>query len=197
MTPTSRLGVVALLLLAACGGGETPPPADTAAAEPDVEVPAPPEAPAEVAAAPESVTVMTAQLTVVAYGPDDEPAAVELALADPLSRTTGVSAVGGRAYESIPDSRYELAGVQRDSGGVTAETAPLVSVNGPIAGTWMASVLAARDSRYRIDVRAVFDDGTGRRASAPWEEIDAGETRQWRITYDPGDAASFELVAVP
>ena len=197
MKTVSWRGIFAVLLLAACGGGETPPPADTTAVEPHAEASAPLETPVDVEAAPESVSVMTSQLTVVAYGPDDEPAAVELALADPLSRTTGVAAVGGRAYESIPDSRYELAGVQRDSGGVTAETAPLVTVNGPAAGTWMASVLAVEDSRYRIDVRAVFDDGTGRRASAPWEEIGAGETRQWRITYDPADTASFELVAVP
>ncbi len=196
MTAARRI-VIALFLLAACGGGETPPPSDTTTAAPDVDLPAPPEAAPEVAAAPESVSVMTSQLTVVAYGPDDEPAAVELALADPLSRTTGVASVGGRVYESIPGSRYELAGVQRDSGGVTAETAPLVTVNGPVAGEWLASVLAGEDSRYRIDVRAVFDDGTGRRASAPWEEIAAGESRQWRITYDPADAASFELVAVP
>ena len=40
-------------------------------------------------------------------------------------------------------------------------------------------------------MRAAFDDGTGRRASAPWETLGAGETRRWRITYDPGDAESF------
>lgn len=193
----TRCALVALLLLAACGGGETPPPADSAAAEPVVDAATVPTPPAGTPAALEMVPVMTAQLTVVAYGPDDVPAPVALALTDPLTRTTGVSTAGGRVYESIPQSRYEIVGVQRDSAGASGETAPLVTVNGPVAGTWTASVVTREDSRYRIDVRAVFDDGTGRRASAPWEEIDAGETRRWRITYDPGDAASFELESAP
>ena len=67
----------------------------------------------------------------------------------------------------------------------------------PAGGTWTAQVVARSDTRYRIDVRAAFDDGTGRRASAPWETLGAGETRRWRITYDPGDAESFALEAMP
>jgi hypothetical protein len=116
---------------------------------------------------------------------------------DPLSRTTGVAAPGGRSFESIPNSRYELVGVRRDSAAASAETAPLVTVSGPVAGTWTAQVVSPSASRYRIDVRAAHDDGTGRRASGPWEEIGAGETRRWRIIYDPRDPGTFALDALP
>ena len=185
------------LLLAACGGAETPPPAD--APDGEAETTASPIVADEPQAepAPETVAAMRSQLTIVAYGPDDVEAPIDLAVTDPLSRTTGVAAAGGRAYESIPDSRYEIVGVQRDSSMRSGETAPLVSVDEPAGGTWTAQVVARSDTRYRIDVRAAFDDGTGRRASAPWETLGAGETRRWRITYDPGDAESFALEAMP
>lgn len=189
--------ILPLLLLAACGDVETPPPADAPDGEPQVSAsPIVADEP-QLEPAPETTAVMGSQLTVVAYGPDDVEAPIELAVTDPHSRTTGVAAAGGRAYESIPDSRYEIVGVQRDSSMRSGETAPLVSVNGPAGGTWTAQVVARSDTRYRIDVRAAFDDGTGRRASGPWETLGAGETRRWRITYDPGDAESFALEAMP
>jgi hypothetical protein len=188
----------AAALLAACGGaGEQPPAAESIEAVPSAE-----EAPASDAASggeerPDSTLAMRAQLTVVAYGPDDQPAVVSLALTDPLSRTTGVSAPGGREFESIPGSRYEVAGVQRDSAALGAETAPLVVVDEPVAGEWIAQVVSPSESRYRIDVRAVHDDGAGRRASAPWETIAASEAKRWRITYDPRDAEAFAIEALP
>jgi hypothetical protein len=195
--PPLAVALLAVLLLGGCAAEEGAPAAESIeAVEPAEEMP-PAESTTVAAEEPDSVLAMRSQLTVVAYGPDDEPAVFSLSLTDPLSRTTGVSTVGGREYESIPGSRYELAGVQRDSAAASSETAPLVTVDGPVGGDWTAQVVSPSASRFRIDVRAVHDDGTGRRASAPWETIGAGESKRWRITYDPRDAAAFAIEALP
>jgi hypothetical protein len=192
------LALLAAMLLAACGDtDEQLPAAESVEAVSSADDSGAPDTASEAEQRPDSVLAMRAQLTVVAYGPDDQPAVVSLALTDPLSRTTGVSTLGGREFESIPGSRYEVADVQRDSAALGEETAPLVVVDGPVAGVWTAQIVSPSESRYRIDVRAVHDDGSGRRASASWEAIGARETKRWRITYDPRDAEAFAIEALP
>lgn len=183
------LGLVAgCAAIVACGGDDAPAVADTAAADEAQSVSMEPPAAEAPAAEDEAAPTPTSQLVVIVYGSGGGPSGMSLALTDPMSRTTGAMAPGGASLGAIPSSRYAVAAVEGSAG----ETAPVVTVDGPAAGSWIVQVSSDSGGRYALDVRAVHEDGRATRGQAP-DSLAAGGSRRWRITFDASDPSVFRL----